>query len=104
MIYFLITIISLLIGYILGRLSKPEEVIRSGFETLMYKGKNIVDESIPTGIIKPKTAKDIFEKNRPQKEKEGLQAFKETLDNSPELVAHRKLVEQAKKINKEKYE
>lgn len=69
--------------------------VKNSFEA----AKNRIEESrIPTGQIKPKTAQDIYQKNRPQIEKEGLQAVKETLDAIPELVEHKKLLEQAKKI------
>lgn len=40
------------------------------------------NSGIPTGVIKPKTALDEFEHNRPNKEKEGMQAMKDTLDNT----------------------
>jgi hypothetical protein len=82
MIYFLITIISLLIGYMIGRYNKPEEVVKGTGDSYVKYVERLATPSIPTGVIKPKTALDEFEHNRPNKEKEGLQAFKETLDNS----------------------
>ena len=85
---FKITIISLLIGYWIG-LHANENLIEGdrqqfmrGVEFVNGKLKKIITPSIPTGVIKPKTALDEFEHNRPNKEKEGMQAMKDTLDNT----------------------
>jgi hypothetical protein len=82
MIYFLITIISLLIGYWLGTKSNPSFTIGNDIKTFAEGVKRTITPSIPTGIIKPKTAQEIYERNRPQKEREGLEEMKKTLDNS----------------------
>ena len=102
MIYFIITIISILIGYCLGRFNKPEQVVShfvNGVSKLVHEQTT---STIPTGAIKPKTAKDILEKQLPKKVIEGREAMRETLDASPELKTHRLLVEKARKENAER--
>ncbi len=82
MIYFLITIISLLIGYFLGSKKPNINDLYTLTTDISDKFKDVIRPSIPTGAIKPKTALDEFEHNRPNKEKEGMQAMKDTLDNT----------------------
>lgn len=101
MIYFVITIASLLVGYWLGRSNRPiEELKKGGTLTLKKIGElyqSAIKAEIPTGVIKPKTAADIMLKNDPKKAA-GLKAMKETLDNIPELHDLNEKVKRYKKM------
>lgn len=97
----LITILSILFGYILGRFNRPEEVLKSGFHKIYYQGKEIVEEILPKSDLKPglykrPTAHDLYEKSKPKEEKEAEKAMVETLDQIPELKEARDKVKELK--------
>lgn len=65
---FLITIVSLLIGYALGRFNKPEEkTIESIQRSQAFIAKKIEPTVVP-GIIKRPTAQELLYRNDPKKE------------------------------------
>ncbi len=89
-----------LLGYWAGRSSNIFGDVGESVITVKQAIKTL--NSAPTGLIKPKTAKDLFNKQLPNNIKEGQQAFKETLDNSPELVAHKQQLEKIKQLDKQR--
>ena len=91
------------IGFIAGvyyskieRSSKLEEIK----EKISKKDTEDSKPSIPTGVIKPPSDQFIYEKSLPQKRREGIQAMREALDNSPLGELKKKLEEYNKSIKK----
>lgn len=71
--YFVITIISLLIGYFLGQ----GKITRETITQVLSQAKKKLDTS-PVGAIHRPTARDIYLKEHPL-EKEGMEAIAEDL-------------------------
>ncbi len=100
MIYFLITIVSLLIGWYLGVKSAGKasleriEIEEDGRKTVV-RVKDLVKpkSDLKPGLIKRPTPQQVYEKNRPAQEKEANRAMVETLDNIPELREAKKNTE-----------
>ena len=84
MIYSIVTIISLLIGYLLGRSNRPVEELQQTISKAIKTVEKKITPQVPTGIIKPKTAAETIVR-RDIKRYEGLKAMKESLDANPEL-------------------
>lgn len=98
---FILFLLILLVGYILGRYDKPEEHFKTK-GTLTTKRiaelyHQAVKQDAPTGVIKPKTREQIHERSLPDKIREGRQAMREELDSHPELAERRRLVAALKK-------
>ena len=92
----IIAIISLLIGYYLGNHSNAEEIVTDGVQRFKSKVTKMVTPTISTGQIKPRTEAEQTFRSKSKQEQEGLLAMKETLDASPELAEHRRLVQELK--------
>jgi len=112
MIDFIFFILIFLLGYVAGYLNgKAQDAVETIIDgtgktiTIMRKKiKEVTTPAIKTGIIKPPTAKDLADRKLPQKVKEGRAAMKETLDNIPELVEHKKKLEEFNRTNRGIYD
>lgn len=73
------------LGYVVARYNKPETLLKDAIDTIHRNGDNIIfrEKFIPTGQIKPKTAQDMQYQKRPAKEREGLDAMRDTLSKIP---------------------
>lgn len=76
----IITIISLLLGYALGK----NKLSKEGFEEATRLVKRQFNASRVGVVLRP-SAQDLWDRDHPQV-KEGKQAFKEALDQIPEVA------------------
>jgi hypothetical protein len=83
------------LGYWAGKSNNMIEDIKDEGSKVSKIINNINHPSIPTGQIKPKTAKDIQLSNMPKEKREGLDAMRETLEQDPEF---KKRMETLKKM------
>lgn len=104
LIPFLIFIASFFLGYWAhgsqDMLDDTQQSIEEGIKFTKKGIRKLTTKDLPTGQIKPKTAKQIQERSLPDKIREGRQAMKEELDSHPELATRRKLIEDMKKQGK----
>lgn len=99
MIYFLITIISVLIGFYLGTKVNFELIEEDG-KKIVRKVQEIIPKSdLTPGIVKRPSAQELFKKNEDPIKKAGDKAMNETLSKIPELEEARKQFEEAKAKN-----
>ena len=93
----IITLLACVLFYLLGYWAGKSKDVLSDIKGVKLPE---IKQVMPTGVIPPKTAKDLEKKNMDPIKKGGLEAMKETLDNTPEIAEHRRLVEQYKGIDK----
>lgn len=101
--FYISTILSLSLGYYLGRkndneekIYTPQEIISKGIYLTKNGIKKITTPQIPTGRIKPKTALDMEKINQQPQKKEEMEEMKKTLDNIPELVKAKEQIQKLK--------
>ncbi len=95
-----IVLISVILGYLFGSRTNPKTVIKDNIQTItkevMKEAEKQVATEQPSGAIKRPSAQALYEKNRPEKEREGLEAMKEAMDKVPDLVAAKEQAERMK--------
>ncbi len=86
------------VGYYIGSNRSLKTDLQTLERQVKEKGGTILlNKETPTGAIPHKTAKDIAYQKLPDKQKEGLEEMKKTLDNDPAMQEHKRLVEQLRK-------
>lgn len=93
---FIVFLFLFFVGYWTGKSANIITDTQKYSKDYLHKLIKMSQEETPTGQIKPKTAQEIQERSLPVKIREGRQAMRETLDNSPELATRRKLIEEWK--------
>lgn len=98
-IFFLFLIVYA-IGYLAGYFNNhnAEKFISQTGQTISQGIKKILpDNRIKPGILKRPSAKDLQERKVPQSVKDGREAMKETLATIPELIEHKRAIEEYNK-------
>lgn len=111
---YLLFLFTYFIGFIVGLFMNKDKVketakaVQSQAQYITYKGKQVIREnmrqSIPTGQIKPPTAREAYEKNLPKEKREGIAEMRDTLDMIPDLKKQRELVERMRREGINPYE
>lgn len=100
---FLFCLVSYALGFIAGYFSNHPGAINTAVtisgHTISNTIKSVLpDNTVRPGIIRRPTAKDLENRNLPQKVKDERAAMKETLDQIPELQEHKRLLKQLETI------
>jgi len=90
-------------GYFLGSLNGNKKTIKEFTDetgqVIKIETKKLFNPKphIPTGQIRHKTAQEIYKQQISPERREGLDEMKQTLDNIPDLVAAKELLQTMKK-------
>lgn len=99
--FFITAIVFYICGYVSGYMNGKRMDAKEATDTLRTGIRQVVHDQmkaqIKTGVIPSPTREQIRLRNLPQKEREGIEAMRETLANSPEIQEHKRLVEKFKK-------
>lgn len=93
---FFLFLIVYFIGYLAGYFNNHnvEKILSQTGQNISQGIKKILpDNRIKPGILKRPSVKELADRKVPQSVKDGREAMKETLEQIPELVEHKRAVE-----------